>query len=54
VVTKAGDGVPKLFDTSKSDYLFVLVADGRRWLIPAAEISAKHSIVIGGRLWKNI
>ena len=47
-------GVPKLFDTSKSDYLFVLVADGRRWLIPAAEISAKHSIVIGGRLWKNI
>ncbi len=57
IATRGGNrswgGISKLFDTSRCDYLFVLVADGRRWLIPAAAISAKHSIVVGGRLWRN-
>jgi Holliday junction resolvase-like predicted endonuclease len=48
---RSWSGVAKLFDTSRFDYVFVLVADGRRWLIPACEIMAKHSIVVGGRSW---
>jgi hypothetical protein len=30
--------------------VFILV-EGRRWFIPAAEISAKHSIVVAGNKW---
>ena len=44
-------GVAKLFDSSRCDYVLVVVADGRRWFIPAAEISAQHSIVVGGEAW---
>lgn len=44
-------GVAKLFDSSRSDYVFIVVADGRRWLIPSPEISAKHSMVVGPRKW---
>ncbi len=46
-------GVAKLFDSSRCDYLFVVVADGRRWLIPTVEIAAKRGIVIGGRKWRR-
>jgi hypothetical protein len=46
-------GVSKLFDTSRFDYVLVVVADGRRWFIPAAEISAKHSIAVGGASWSR-
>jgi bifunctional DNA-binding transcriptional regulator/antitoxin component of YhaV-PrlF toxin-antitoxin module len=40
--------VIKRFDPSRADYLFVLVADGRRWFIPASEIEGRHSISVGG------
>src|SRR5215831_12568512 len=32
--------VAKLFDSSRCDWLFVLVADGRRWFIPASSVDA--------------
>jgi hypothetical protein len=41
-------GVIKKFDATRADYLFVLVADGRRWFIPAGEVEARHSITVGG------
>jgi PD-(D/E)XK endonuclease len=46
-------GVAKLFESSRCDYVFVVVADGRRWFIPAAEIAARHSIVVGGATWSR-
>jgi hypothetical protein len=44
-------GVSKCFDSARCDYLFVLVADGRRWFIPSGEIKARHSIVVGPAKW---
>jgi hypothetical protein len=41
-------GVAKRFDPSRSDLLFVLVADGRRWLIPADAVEANVGINLGG------
>ena len=41
-------GLVKKFDASRFDFLFVLVADGRRWFIPSSEIQAKRSITVGG------
>jgi PD-(D/E)XK endonuclease len=41
-------GVIKTFDRAKVDFLFVLVGDGRRWFIPAAEIEGKRAISLGG------
>jgi hypothetical protein len=46
-------GTSKLFDTKRCDYVFILVADGRRWLIPAAEIRAKHSLIVGGAAYRR-
>ena len=46
-------GVAKLSDTSRCDYLFVVVADGRRWFIPATEVAAKVGIVVGGAKWRR-
>jgi hypothetical protein len=46
-------GVTKIFDSSRCDYLFVVVADGRRWLIPASAVSARHLISVGGRRWQR-
>ena len=42
-------GCTKTFDPSKVDYLFALVGNGRRWLIPAATIEAQRGITLGGR-----
>ena len=42
------NGTSRFFDSDRCDYVFVLVAAGRRWLIPAAEITARHSIIVGG------
>src|SRR3954465_6791492 len=42
------NGVVKLLDPSRCDYLFVLVGDGRRWFIPAASIRAGSKVVLGG------
>ena len=41
-------GVAKIFDPSRFDLLFVLVGDGRRWLIPADAIEATHGLNLGG------
>ena len=41
-------GVVRHFDTARCDYLFVLVADGRRWFIPAIAIDGGTSIRLGG------
>jgi hypothetical protein len=41
-------GVAKVFDPSRFDVLFVLVADGRRWLIPAHAIEAMRGVNLGG------
>jgi PD-(D/E)XK nuclease superfamily protein len=41
-------GVAKKFDPAKVDYLFVLVGDGRRWLIPAHFVEAARALALGG------
>jgi hypothetical protein len=52
VVTRGGNqswnGVAKFLDRSRFDYLFVLVADGRRWFIPAEQVDAVSALSIGG------
>jgi PD-(D/E)XK nuclease superfamily protein len=40
--------VVKRFSAERCDSLFVLVADGRRWFIPATEVGGASSIVLGG------
>jgi len=35
---RSWDGLVKRLDPTRYDYLFVLVGDGRRWLIPASEV----------------
>jgi PD-(D/E)XK nuclease superfamily protein len=40
--------VVKKLDPSLIDYLFVLVASGRRWFIPAAAIVTGRAISLGG------
>jgi hypothetical protein len=50
--TKGGNqswnGVVKHFSAARCDWLFVLVADGRRWFIPTSEIGGGTAIVLGG------
>lgn len=46
-------GLVKRFDPRRCDYLFALVADGRRWFIPASEIEATTNIVLGGRKYEE-
>jgi hypothetical protein len=41
-------GLAKRFDPSRADLLFVLIGDGRRWLIPATTVEAANSILLGG------
>jgi Holliday junction resolvase-like predicted endonuclease len=52
ICTRGGNqswnGVSKLFSASRCDWLFVLVADGRRWLIPSEAVDAKTKVVLGG------
>jgi PD-(D/E)XK endonuclease len=38
----------KRFDHERCDHLFVLVADGRRWFIPAPVVEGTTAIVLGG------
>jgi hypothetical protein len=42
------NGVVKLLDTSRFDYLFVLVGDGRRWFIPAERVEGGTALRLGG------
>jgi PD-(D/E)XK endonuclease len=41
-------GASKAFDPTRVDLLFILVGDGRRWLVPAKEIEAQRQIALGG------
>lgn len=46
-------GVTKKFDPSRVDFLFALVGNGRRWLIPAAYVEATREITLGGRKYSE-
>ncbi|MGH2847974.1 MAG: group I intron-associated PD-(D/E)XK endonuclease [Thermoleophilaceae bacterium] len=52
VCTRGGNqswqGIVKKLDPSRFDHLFVLVADGRRWFIPARRIEGATAIHLGG------
>jgi hypothetical protein len=52
VCTRGGNqswnGVVKRLDASTYDCLFVLVGDGRRWFMPAAEVGGGCCITLGG------
>lgn len=52
VATNGGNqswsGRSKTFDPAKVDYLFALVGDGRRWMIPASAVEAERQITLGG------
>lgn len=41
-------GVVKRFGAARCDVLFVCLADGRRWHIPAAHVEANTHIMLGG------
>ncbi len=46
-------GQVKRFDPARCDYLFVLVADGRKWFLPAAEITTSTSITLGAKRYSE-
>jgi len=52
ICTRGGNqswnGLVKRFSAGRCDYLFVLVADGRRWLIPAGEVGGGTHVQLGG------
>ena len=52
VCTRGGNrswsGLVKTLDTSRIDHLFVLVADGRQWFIPAERVEGSSAIHLGG------
>jgi hypothetical protein len=52
VCTRGGNrswsGLVKHLDPSRIDYLFVLVADGRRWFVPAAAVGGGTTVRLGG------
>ncbi len=41
-------GLSKLFSPTRCDYVFILVADGRRWFVPSPAIEATNAIIVGG------
>jgi hypothetical protein len=45
---RSWNGLVKRFDAARCDRLFVLVADGRRWYVPAQEVSGGSGIALGG------
>jgi Holliday junction resolvase-like predicted endonuclease len=52
VCTRGGNrswsGIVKRFSATRCDWLYVLVADGRRWFIPAREVEAGARLSLGG------
>ena len=42
------NGQVKTLDPTKYDYLFVCVADGRRWFIPARRLGGGSGLMLGG------
>lgn len=52
VCTRGGNqswsGLVKRLDPTRYDYLFVVVGDGRRWLIPSEKVEGGSGIRLGG------
>jgi hypothetical protein len=52
VCTRGGNqswnGIVKRFEATRCDYLFVVVADGRRWCIPSVALQGGTSVTLGG------
>jgi Holliday junction resolvase-like predicted endonuclease len=52
IATRGGNqswnGIVKYLDSSRCDYLFVLVGDGRRWFIPAQALEGRSGLSLGG------
>ena len=45
---RSWNGIVKYFSARRADFLFVHVADGRRWFIPAAQVTGGSKILLGG------
>ena len=45
---RSWSGLVKVFDVTRADFVFILVGNGRRWLIPTCEIDASTAIHVGG------
>ncbi len=45
---RSWNGIVRRFAAERCDVLFVHVADGRRWFIPAAEVGGRSAIRVGG------
>jgi hypothetical protein len=45
---RSWNGLVKHFSSEHCDWLFVLVADGRRWFIPAATVDGGSGLRLGG------
>ena len=41
-------GIVKRLDPTRYEYLFVVLADGRRWMIPSTEIEGGSHVCLGG------
>jgi hypothetical protein len=52
ICTRGGNrtwkGLVKRFSAARCDCLFMLVGDGRRWLIPANEVGGGTAVCLGG------
>lgn len=46
-------GCVKTLDSTRYDYLFVLVADGRKWFIPASNVGGGSGILLGGPKYES-
>lgn len=42
------NGVSKRLDPANVDYVFVMVGDGRRWLIPTSHLKSRTTLRLGG------
>jgi Holliday junction resolvase-like predicted endonuclease len=45
---RSWNGIVKHFDQRRADFVFVHVADGRRWFIPAGEVGGGTAMLLGG------
>jgi PD-(D/E)XK endonuclease len=58
VCTRGGNqsrsGLVKTLDVERFDFLFVVVADGRQWFIPAERVDGGRGILLGRRKYAGI
>jgi hypothetical protein len=45
---RSWSGVVKRLDPARFEFLYVHVGDGRRWFIPAAQVEAGNTLLLGG------